>query len=172
MTPKSLLRNPLSSAKLTDLTDKTFQTVLDDEVALQHVSAIRRVILCTGKMAIDLLANEKRAQADDLAIVRVEMLYPFPANELKKVLANYPYAQEVIWVQEEPGNMGAWSYMAPHLTSLLGPETELHSIARPDRASPAAGFWDLYIAEQEEIMRQAFGITGITMKERGEHYVR
>ena len=171
MTPKSLLRNPLSSAMLTDLTDKTFQAVLDDEVALQHASAIRRVILCTGKMAIDLLANEKRSHADDLAIVRVEMLYPFPANALKKVLANYPHTEEVIWVQEEPGNMGAWSYMAPHLTSLLRSQTELHSIARPDRASPAAGFWDLYMAEQEEIMRQAFGITGITMKER-EHYVR
>ncbi len=172
MTPKSLLRNPLSSAKLTDLTDKTFQPVLDDEVALQHAGAIRRVILCTGKMAIDLLANEKRAQTEDLAIVRVEMLYPFPADALKQVLANYPHAQEVTWVQEEPGNMGAWSYIAPHLTALLGPQTELHSIARPDRASPAAGFWDLYMAEQEEIMRQAFGITGITMKERGEHYVR
>ncbi|HVB23183.1 MAG TPA: 2-oxoglutarate dehydrogenase E1 component [Ktedonobacteraceae bacterium] len=172
MTPKSLLRNPLSAAKLTDLTDKTFQAVLDDEVALQHASAIRRVILCTGKMAIDLLANEKRAQADDLAIVRVEMLYPFPANALKKVIANYPFVQEVIWVQEEPGNMGAWSYMAPHLTSLLGSKTGISVIARPDRASPAAGFWDLYIAEQEEIMRQAFGISGITMKERGEHYVR
>ncbi len=164
MTPKSLLRNPLSSAKLTDLTDKTFQAVLDDEGALQHANAIRRVLLCTGKMAIDLLANEKRAQAEDLAIVRVEMLYPFPANELKKVLANYPHAREITWVQEEPGNMGAWSYMAPHLTSLPGLEAEIHVIARPDRASPAAGFWDLYMAEQEEIMRQAFGIT---MKERG-----
>ncbi|MEO8972624.1 MAG: 2-oxoglutarate dehydrogenase E1 component [Ktedonobacteraceae bacterium] len=169
LTPKSLLRNPLSSAKLTDLTDKTFQAVLDDETALQHADAIRRVILCSGKMAIDLLANEKRGQTEDLAIVRVEMLYPFPANELKKVLASYPNAQEIIWVQEEPGNMGAWSYMAPHLTSLLESKTELHYIARPDRASPAAGFWDLYMAEQEEIMRQAFGIS---MKERGEHYVR
>src|SRR5581483_5672288 len=71
MTPKSLLRNPLSSAKLTDLTEKTFQPVLDDEIALQHTGTIRRVILCTGKMAIDLLSNEKRAQTGDLAIVRV-----------------------------------------------------------------------------------------------------
>ena len=79
--------------------------------------AIRRVILCTGKMAIDLLSNEKRAQTEDLAIVRVEMLYPFPAEALKQVLTNYPHAEEITWVQEEPGNMGAWSYIAPHLTA-------------------------------------------------------
>ena len=169
MTPKSLLRNPLVAAKLTDLTDGTFRAVIDDEMALQHASAIRRVLVCTGKMAIDLLANEKRAQAENLAIVRVEMLYPFPASELQKVFAAYPNAQEIIWVQEEPGNMGAWNYMASHLAPLLAPEAELHVIARPDRASPAAGFWDLYMAEQEEIMRQAFGVE---IKERGEHYVR
>ena len=169
MTPKSLLRNPLSSAKLADLVHGAFQAVIDDELALQHPNDIRRVLLCTGKMAIDLLSNEKRAQGKDLAIVRVEMLYPFPAKELKKVLANYPNAREIIWVQEEPGNMGAWNYMAPRLAPLLGAKTQLHVIARPDRASPAAGFWDLYMAEQEELMRQAFGIV---MKERGEHYVR
>jgi 2-oxoglutarate dehydrogenase E1 component len=169
MTPKSLLRNPLAAAKLTDLTDGTFRAVIDDEVALQHASAMRRVLVCTGKMAIDLLANEKRARAEHLAIVRVEMLYPFPASELQKVFANYPHAQEIIWVQEEPGNMGAWNYMASHLAPLLAAKTALHVIARPDRASPAAGFWDLYMAEQEEIVRQAFGVE---IKERGEHYVR
>ena len=169
MTPKSLLRNPLAAAKLTDLTDGTFRAVIDDEMALQHASAIRRVLVCTGKMAIDLLANEKRAQAENLAIVRVEMLYPFPASELQKVFAAYPNAQEIIWVQEEPANMGAWNYMASHLAPLLPSKSELHVIARPDRASPAAGFWDLYMAEQEELMRQAFGVE---IKERGEHYVR
>ncbi len=159
MTPKSLLRNPLSSAKLSDLTEKTFQAVIDDEVALQHASSIRRVILCSGKMAIDLLANEKRGQAEDLAIVRVEMLYPFPGQELKQVFAHYPQMREIVWVQEEPANMGAWSYMAPHLASLPGLKADVQVIARPERASPAAGFWDLYMAEQEELMRQAFEIT-------------
>ncbi len=169
MTPKSLLRNPLAAAKLTDLTDETFHAVIDDEMALAHASDIRRVLVCTGKMAIDLLANEKRAKAENLAIVRVEMLYPFPADELQKVLAHYPNAQEIIWVQEEPENMGAWNYMASHLAPLLATNTELQVIARPGRASPAVGFWDLYMAEQEEIMQQAFGVA---IKERGEHYVR
>ena len=138
-------------------------------MALAHASNIRRVLVCTGKMAIDLLANEKRAKAENLAIVRVEMLYPFPADDLQKVFAHYPNAQEIIWVQEEPENMGAWNYMASHLAPLLATNTELQVIARPGRASPAVGFWDLYMAEQEEIMQQAFGVA---IKERGEHYVR
>ncbi len=86
---------------------------MDDQRARKNAQNIRRVIFCTGKIAIDLLAHESRAHNEDIAIVRVEMLYPFPGEELKSVLAQYSRAREVVWVQEEPRNMGAWSYMSP-----------------------------------------------------------
>ncbi len=155
MTPKSLLRLPLASTRLEELTQGTFQRVLDDEQAASHADAVRRVTLCTGKIAIDLLSRQERVQAEDVAIVRVEMLYPFPADELRAVLAHYPNVREVVWVQEEPRNMGAWTYLAPHLSELVGSQMELKVISRPERSSPATGFSDLYQAEQERIMEEA-----------------
>ncbi|MFL5702991.1 MAG: 2-oxoglutarate dehydrogenase E1 component, partial [Ktedonobacteraceae bacterium] len=122
MTPKSLLRHTLASATLTELAEGAFQTVIDDKVALAHAKDIRKLVLCSGKIAIDLLSNEKRAQAEDVAIVRVEMLYPFPAAELRKVLANYPNLHQISWVQEEPRNMGAWTYVSPQLATLVDPQ--------------------------------------------------
>jgi len=113
------------------------------------------VVLCTGKIAIDLLSHASRAQANDVAIVRVEMLYPFPAEALKKTRANYAGAREVVWVQEEPLNMGAWGYMAPQLADLTGTRFELNVIARPARSSPATGFSDLFQFEQERIIEDA-----------------
>ncbi len=112
MTPKSLLRHPLAAATLTELAEGTFQPVLNDAKACEHAHDIRKVLLCSGKIAIDLLSNERRKHADDIAIVRVEMLYPFPEQALTQELAQYPNVREVVWVQEEPRNMGAWSYLA------------------------------------------------------------
>ena len=155
LTPKSLLRHPLASAKLQELSQGSFQPVIDDQVALARASAIRRLVLCTGKIAIELLANERRAQAEDVAIVRVELLYPFPADEVRKVLDNYPNVREVVWVQEEPRNMGAWSYVSPQLASLVNSDVEVTVVSRPERSSPAVGFFDLYQAEQEQIITEA-----------------
>jgi 2-oxoglutarate dehydrogenase E1 component len=159
MTPKSLLRHPLAAASLQELVQETFQPVLDDRSALTRAGAIRRIVLCTGKIAIDMLAHKLRAQEQDVAIVRVEMLYPFPAAALKKVLANYPEAHEIVWVQEEPLNMGAWSYMSSQLTTLPGPDIELNVISRPARPSPATGFSDLFQFEQEQIIEGALRTT-------------
>ena len=129
--------------------------MLNDRDALQHADTIRRVVLCTGKIAIDLLANASRAQAEDVAIVRVELLYPFPEQALEQTLAAYPNAREVVWVQEEPENMGAWNYIAPHLTTLLGSRMKLHLVSRPALSSPATGFSDLFQLEQERIIELA-----------------
>ncbi|GLV56258.1 2-oxoglutarate dehydrogenase E1 component [Dictyobacter sp. S3.2.2.5] len=169
MTPKALLRNAQSASKLEDLAGGTFQPVLDDQRAQQHPNDVRRVILCTGKIAIDLLAHDKRAHNEDIAIVRVEMLYPFPGEEIKKVLANYPHAREIIWVQEEPRNMGAWSYISPRLSAIVDNTVTIDVISRPERSSPAAGFWDLYIAEQEKIITEA---STLPLKQPGGNYVR
>ena len=168
MTPKSLLRHPLSSSRLDDLTDGTFQAVLDDVKAQANAGRIRRVVLCTGKIAIDLLSHENRAEAEDIAIVRMELLYPFPEQALQAVLAHYPNAREVVWVQEEPHNMGAWSYIAPYLTASIDPAIKVGVISRPDRSSPATGFWDWYIAEQEKITTDA---TRLPLSQRGGNYV-
>ena len=105
------------------------------------------------------LHADLRAQAQDVAIVRVEMLYPFPAEALKKVITNYPDAHEIVWVQEEPLNMGAWSYMSSQLTTLPGLDIELNVIARPARPSPATGFSDLFQFEQERIIEGALRTT-------------
>jgi 2-oxoglutarate dehydrogenase E1 component len=169
MTPKSLLRHPLSASCLKDLTEGTFQPVLDDAQARAHARDIKRIILCTGKVAIDLLAHERRATAHDIAIVRVELLYPFPAEAIKLVLESYPNAQEVVWVQEEPRNMGAWGYIAPRLTRLLNAQASLDVISRPEHSSPASGFWDMYIAEQEHILQEAMSLS---LSQRGGSHVR
>src|SRR5579859_427448 len=155
MTPKSLLRHTLAAATLSELVEGSFRSVINDKTALTRAGDIRKVLFCTGKVAIDLLSHTKRTQAEDVAIVRIEQLYPFPDQELQNVLSNYPRVQEVVWAQEEPRNMGAWSYLSPLLAPLIGTDVALNVIARPERASPASGFMDLFLVEQERILTQA-----------------
>lgn len=169
MSPKGLLRHPLAASRLEDLAEGTFQSVIDDTRAQQRADQIRRVVLCTGKIAIDLLAHESRVHNEDIAIVRVELLYPFPGDTLKKVLAQYPRAREVVWVQEEPRNMGAWSYMFPRLMEIVDKTARVNVIARPERSSPATGFSDLYTAEQERIIAEA---SSLPLKQPGGKHVR
>ena len=169
MTPKSLLRHPLSSSRLQDLVQGHFQNVLDDVRAQEHPLRIRRIVLCSGKISIDLLGHESLKQNDEIAIVRVEMLYPFPEEEIQKILANYSNAHEVVWVQEEPRNMGAWSFVSPRLAELVPPQMTLKVISRPERSSPAAGFGDLHAAEQEQIIAEA---SGLPLRQPGGSNVR
>jgi 2-oxoglutarate dehydrogenase E1 component len=164
MTPKSLLRHPIAGATLKELAEDHFQSVIDDHEALERSDTVRRVVLSSGKMAIDLLASEQRKRADDVALVRMEELYPFPEEALRRVLANYPRAREVTWVQEEPKNMGAWKYLYPRIGALLEPKVKLHVLARPESSSPATGFSELFQAEQEGLIS---GALSATVKEVG-----
>jgi 2-oxoglutarate dehydrogenase E1 component len=159
MTPKSLLRHPLCGATLAELATDQFQPLLDDPVARQHSETIRRLVFSSGKMAIDLLGSAQRQSARDIALLRVEELYPFPHAAIQRVLAAYPQVREWIWVQEEPQNMGAWQYVSPHLSALLPPGVSLQVIARPASASPATGFADLFQAEQKGLIDNALGAT-------------
>jgi len=161
LTPKSLLRHPLAAARLDELATGSFQPVLDDPAAVDRRNDITRLLLCSGKIYVDLVSSEQRATATDTAIVRLEELYPFPAEELAQVLARYPALREAIWVQEEPKNMGAWSYVAPLLRDLLPPALELRYIGRPSRAAPAEGSAEAHAVEQARIVREALS---------GEHY--
>jgi 2-oxoglutarate dehydrogenase E1 component len=155
MTPKSLLRHPHSASRLEEFTEGEFQAVIDDESARRRAEQITRVVACTGKVSIDLLTSPERAQAEEVAIVRVESLYPFPEEELARVLAGYPHLRELVWVQEEPENMGAWTFAAPKLHALANRGVRVSLISRPERASPAEGLVELHQAEQQRIITQA-----------------
>ena len=168
-TPKSLLRNPYSATSVNELVHGTFRPVIDDNEALSHPNEIRRVLLCSGKMAIDLLSSPARDKSEDTAVVRLELLYPFPANELQRVFANYPNMREVVWVQEEPKNMGAWKYILQRLPAFLNQNIELNVIARPEQSSPATGFTERFQREQEEIIE---GALRAPVKEYGGTHAR
>ena len=150
MTPKSLLRHPRATSPAAALASDAFHRVLDDAAA--DPAHVQRVVLCTGKLYYDLVAGREQAGADHVAIVRVELLYPFPGSELSAILARYR-AAEVAWAQEEPRNMGAWGYMAPRLRELL--ERPARYFGRPHHASPAEGFASSHEAEQNRIVAEA-----------------
>jgi multifunctional 2-oxoglutarate metabolism enzyme len=154
MTPKSLLRLPQASSRLTDLIEGAFASVLDDP-AVAAPDAIRRVILCSGKVYYDLAMSELRAEQTDLAIVRCERLYPFPTDALEAVLSRYPGIERVAWVQEEPRNMGARKFVLPKIRHLVPFRIPLGDISRPERSRPAEGYPAAHHVEQARIVREA-----------------
>jgi len=155
MTPKSLLRHPLAASRASELIEGGFQPVLDDANARKHPHRVRRVVLCSGHIWAEVEADTRRAEIDSLAVVRIEELYPFPAQPLADVLETYSEAREVIWLQEEPRNMGAWTFVAPRLGDLLDGRT-LRYVGRPDRASPAEGWAEAHAGEQHRIISELF----------------
>jgi 2-oxoglutarate dehydrogenase E1 component len=157
MTPKSLLRHPLAASRASELVEGDFEPVLDDQTAQKHPNRVRRVVLCSGHIWAEVEADrtKRRAEIDSLAVVRVEELYPFPRQRLADVLEMYGQAQEVIWLQEEPRNMGAWPFLAPRLGELVTGRT-LRYVGRPDSASPAEGWADAHAAEQRRIISEIF----------------
>ncbi|HUG41762.1 MAG TPA: 2-oxoglutarate dehydrogenase E1 component [Longimicrobiales bacterium] len=172
-TPKSLLRHPRAVSTLADLSAGGFHLVLDDERAREDGEKVRRVVLCSGKLYYDLVGGEERESSPDVAVVRVEQLYPFPEAVLRDILEGYPSATELIWAQEEPANMGAWSYVAPWFRSLAGDRLSVGYVGRPERASPAEGYKKAHDEQQARIVREAFGNGAelprprVTMREAG-----
>jgi 2-oxoglutarate dehydrogenase E1 component len=168
MTPKRLLREPLAAATPAALAEGTrFQPVLDDPSLDQGArKRVRRVILCSGKVYYDLAMDQQRTPA--VALVRIEQWYPFPAAEVAQVLAGYSGAREALWVQEEPQNMGAWTFMQPRLEALLAERgLPLRYVGRPERASPAEGERAWHIAEQARIVAEALGALPARAAARG-----
>jgi len=149
MTPKSLLRHKLAVSHIEAFTAGGFQDVIEEHV--QDASRIRRVVLCSGKVYYDLF---ERRQKDDapVSIVRVEQLYPLPADALTKAIRRFPKAREVVWVQEESHNMGAWSFMEPRLRDL---GFQVTYIGRDGSASPATGSSNIHKREQKELVETA-----------------
>ena len=157
MTPKSLLRLPQAGARLEDLSTGRWQPIIDDTWAAGKAADISRVIFCSGKIYYELLAEAEKAGENRPAIVRLEQLYSFPWSEARAVLARYEKMKELVWVQEEPRNMGAWSYLEPKLSELAPAGSEVIYIGRPERASPAEGYPAAHTLEQGRIIRTAIG---------------
>jgi 2-oxoglutarate dehydrogenase E1 component len=157
MTPKSLLRHPRAGSSLSDLTDGAFRPVLDD--ARRVPDGVRRLILCSGKVVVELEAamGAQPQTRDWTTLARVEQLYPYPQEELDVTLRRYPQLAEVVWAQEEPRNMAAWTYIAPRLEAQLPKGVALRYVGRPERASTAEGLPDAHAAEQARIMSEALG---------------
>jgi 2-oxoglutarate dehydrogenase E1 component len=156
LTPKSLLRHPLVMSPARAFTEGQFHPVIDDAEAGQRATDIRRVLLCSGKMYVDLLTSEYRTDHRDVAIGRVEQLYPFPGDELERLLNGYPRLTEVVWVQEEPQNMGAWEFVGPRLLRILGDSLPLGYVGRDRSSSPAEGSNAWHVAAQQKLVQRAF----------------
>jgi 2-oxoglutarate dehydrogenase E1 component len=174
LTPKSLLRHPLVASSPRELAEGRWQPVIDDDaLETRRVqrrrgtaegdptpdgewrAGVRRLVLCSGKIAVDLMTSEQRASADRVAICRVEQLYPLPVQDIGEVVSGYPALEEVLWVQEEPENMGAWDFARPHLQDLLRGRLPLHAVARPRASSPAEGSAARHARNQQVLIERA-----------------
>jgi 2-oxoglutarate dehydrogenase E1 component len=155
LSPKSLLRHPLVASTPLELAEGRFHPVLDDEESGRRAGDIRRVLVCTGKVYVDLVGSDQRAAARDVAIVRVEQLYPVPAASLRATLDAYGSAEEIVWIQEEPENMGAWEFIQPHLVEAAAGRP-VRAIARPRSASPAEGSAARHSRQQLLLLEAAF----------------
>ena len=154
MTPKSLLRHKMSTSPLAALSEGHFHLVIPEQ---EHTDPqkIRRVVLCSGKVYYDLLEARRAADLKDVALVRIEQLYPFPADEYAAILERYPQAREVVWCQEEPQNQGAWYQIRHRLQEPLNDEQTLYYAGRASAAAPASGIYKLHMQQQQALVEAA-----------------
>ncbi|UJF25254.1 2-oxoglutarate dehydrogenase E1 component [Suttonella sp. R2A3] len=157
MSPKSLLRHKLAVSTMQDLAEGQFHEVIDeiDDLAKDKV---KRVVLCSGKVYYDLLQKRRDENIDDIALIRVEQLYPFPGKALSALFATYKNAQDFVWAQEEPRNQGAWLQISESLNDALPEGKQAYYIGREESASTAAGYAKVHAAEQAALVEQALNI--------------
>ncbi|TFV90147.1 2-oxoglutarate dehydrogenase E1 component [Oxalobacteraceae bacterium OM1] len=156
MTPKSLLRHPKAVSQLEDLADGRFHEVLADAEASENDAGIRKVIACSGKVYFDLLEHRRTHGVDDVAIVRLEQLYPFPAAALTAELRRYGKLQQLVWCQEEPRNQGAWKAIEENLRKVLPAAASLRDACREPSASTAPGYMSMHLEQQARVVASAF----------------
>jgi 2-oxoglutarate dehydrogenase E1 component len=156
MSPKSLLRHKRAVSRISDFTDRGFQEILD-EVELANQQAVRRLLVCSGKIYYSLIEMRRARLIEDTAIVRVEQLYPFPSRALRHLVASYSNVQQVTWVQEEPENMGAWRNIRHRLEENLPASVRLSYAGRPEAPSPATGMHTVHETEEQTLIDQALG---------------
>jgi 2-oxoglutarate dehydrogenase complex dehydrogenase (E1) component-like enzyme len=161
-TPKSLLRARQARSPIGAFTSGSFQEVLDDPAAADEGfdrNAVERVVLCSGKVAYDALA--RRDEIGDagkaVAVVRVEQLYPWPKSTISNILSGYPHSEQVVWLQEEPENMGPWNFVHQRLHKMLRNSHVLRHVSRAESASPASGSAALHRLEQDDLLARSVG---------------
>jgi 2-oxoglutarate dehydrogenase E1 component len=163
MTPKSLLRHPQAASRPRELAEGRWLPVIPDAQTQNHAEEVRRLILCSGKVFVDLVAVQKRQNEKkdrhQVALIRLEQLYPFPEPAVVAEVDRYAALEEIVWLQEEPANMGAWEYIRPCLEALAGARA-VRYIGRPRRSSPAEGSTTWHRRNQQEIVKSAFDFDG------------
>ncbi len=156
MSPKSLLRHKLSSSSIDDLVNGEFKLVID-EIDNIDKSGVTRLLICSGKIYFELLVARRENNISNIAIARIEQLFPFPSADVKTLIDNYPNLEEVVWVQEEPKNQGSWYYMQSRGT-MIGCLSDQHTFGYAGRfysASPATGSMKLHLAQQKQLIEDA-----------------
>ncbi len=157
LTPKSLLRHRMSVSPLAELTEGKFRELIPEQSRLDP-ERVTRVVFCSGKVYYDLIEAREESDASDVAIVRLEQLYPFPIEEYAAVIDGYPNAYEIVWCQEEPQNQGAWYQIRHRLQEPLGADHRLFYAGRPGAAAPASGIFKLHVKQQEALVEAALGL--------------
>jgi len=168
MTPKSLLRHKLATSTLEELTGGRFHNLIDEVDAIEP-GKVRRIVLCSGKVYYDLLEQRRVEKLDDVVLVRLEQLYPFPIDEYEAVIERYAGAREVVWCQEEPQNQGAWYQIRHRLQEALGPKHELLYAGRPGAAAPATGIYQLHVEQQRDLVEAALRAATTETTHRDTH---
>jgi len=156
MTPKSLLRLPAASSTIAELTEGGFHPVLDDTL-ITDKNAVKRIVLCSGKVFYDIDGAREEINDNRVAVVRLEQFYPFPAKALKNIFAEYPNATQLFWTQEEPHNMGGWTFVEQRLRDIKPENMALRYVGRAASASPATGSYAIHELEQKQLVDQALG---------------
>ena len=164
MTPKSLLRKKEASSPLSELASGGFQVIIP-EVEKIAPKKVKRVIFCAGKVYYDIASERAKRGVDDVAIVRIEQLYPFPHEEFKAQIDLYANAKSVVWCQEEPGNQGAWHRIQHYLLRHMRADQELAYAGRPSSASPAVGYLQLHNEQQKALVDAALNVDAGTRKQ-------
>jgi 2-oxoglutarate dehydrogenase E1 component len=159
MTPKSLLRHKLSVSSIDDLSHGYFRRVIDDVDEIAPPNKVRRVVFCSGKVYFDLLESRRADGIKDVAIVRIEQLYPFPTEDYAAIINRYQNAREIVWCQEEPQNQGGWYQIRHRLQEPLGPKDRLLYAGRAPAAAPAAGIYKMHVDQQHQVVDAALRAT-------------
>jgi len=154
-TPKAPLRMKESRSRVDDLTHGSFQEVLDDTIAGQNPGAVQRVVFCSGKVAWDAMAERDKRKAP-VAVVRVEQLYPFPHEQMRAILQRYPNAKQIVWLQEEPDNMGPWHFVEARFWRVKEQGYDLRVVSRIGSGSPATGSKAVHDQELADLMDETF----------------
>jgi 2-oxoglutarate dehydrogenase E1 component len=157
MTPKSLLRHKMSVSPLSTLSNGSFQLIIRDRARIDH-DKVKRIVFCSGKVYYDLEEARQVHDADRVAIVRIEQLYPFPIDQYAEIIESYPNADDIVWCQEEPQNQGAWYQIRHRLQEGLRESQQLYYAGRPGAAAPASGIFKLHTQQQQALVEAALDL--------------